>query len=714
MSGKIIITANGGTGKTDHIYNLCYNGEVVDTYTLKSDKDVATWEVDDYKKGKTQYVARKSDTGNITVNTIEITTEKGYDLQVKYVKCWWAEVQIANSASTDIYYNDVDKTSVDQDAVNSLLDGADIADAAEKILESVAEKSKTGTKSASYTKEKNPNIFVLKEYSQYSDSNSGQEGFLNGIYNKICNDTSKTITYAEEKNEANLIDDMDKVFVRKYKNKITEGYFFSVITKETLINNGIISESESDYEYDAMNTVCSDIKTKDCSIVQTKSLTYGVPSGSYNMDGVLALLKDSSTGKPKEYKDIYDRNNSDNSKIAPGEMLVNGAEMIFNLLDASENTEGLSDVMRYLLYLYSGNDYGVTEAGFGMFSDLGFAGMSSSVVGNTIQDKVWYGLKSMGFSDIAIAAAMGNIHYESNTFNPEKIEDGYNENNGGIGICQWTNSPNRDSGKGRNTQLKKYAEKKGTTWKDMTTQVEFLMAELNPSGGALGCATYQLMDSTYTGKEYKCNDWKNAVDSEELDETKLKYLTEVFMFTFERPKVSDGQASLDKRYKHALYYYNYYHGKSLAGGTIESGNSSQGITTRFTSNITGKTFTVFLQGHKNIDLGGLCNKAAAASIASGYRKSGESEMSVINKVKNAHAFVLSNVTGTDNFFKQYGLKANIMGKAYNRNNIKNALLQGKYVCLWIEMSGTGKAGYGKSGTKYCNENRYSLDCYNRL
>lgn len=188
------------------------------------------------------------------------------------------------------------------------------------------------------------------------------------------------------------------------------------------------------------------------------------------------------------------------------------------------------------------------------------------IYGNTIQEKVWYGLISLGYSEISTAAAMGNIHYESGSFNPNSIEDNNpaNEAVGGIGICQWTN--NWDNGQkgstGRCTDLKAYAASKGLTWRDENVQVEFLLAELS-GGGAGGYAKDQLMDTTYTGTSYKCSEWKNATDTETLDESKLKWLTEVFCFTFERPRASDGIGTIDTRYGHALNYYNQFHGTQL-------------------------------------------------------------------------------------------------------------------------------------------------------
>lgn len=187
--------------------------------------------------------------------------------------------------------------------------------------------------------------------------------------------------------------------------------------------------------------------------------------------------------------------------------------------------------------------------------------VSAITYGNTIQEKVWYGMRALGYSEISVAAAMGNIHYESGTFNPEAIEAGYNENTGGIGICQWTNA-NRGA-EGRNTQLKRYAESKGTTWKDSNTQVEFLMCEVSGDGQASGYATYQLMDTTYTGETYNCSEWTDANDSSTLDENKLKRLTEVFCFTFERPNPEAGRNSINTRYNYALQYYNTFHGSEM-------------------------------------------------------------------------------------------------------------------------------------------------------
>ena len=191
--------------------------------------------------------------------------------------------------------------------------------------------------------------------------------------------------------------------------------------------------------------------------------------------------------------------------------------------------------------------------------DVNFDDIDFSTEGNTIQEKVWIKLKQLGYSDLAVAAAMGNIHYESRSFDPTLVEGGYDENIGGIGICQWTNYP-RNSTEGRNTDLKKLAAKRGKTWQDEDTQVEFLALELTEGSGYC-----QLDDSSYTGTTYKCSEWKNNKDNN-LGKEKLNRLTEVFCFTFERPLVEYGRNSMPTRQKYALDYYNEFHGKTW--GTI--------------------------------------------------------------------------------------------------------------------------------------------------
>ena len=62
---------------------------------------------------------------------------------------------------------------------------------------------------------------------------------------------------------------------------------------------------------------------------------------------------------------------------------------------------------------------------------------SSSVdgfYGDTIQEKVWWALKDLGYGDLQVAGAMGNIHLESRGFTTTAVEG----NGEGIGLIQWS------------------------------------------------------------------------------------------------------------------------------------------------------------------------------------------------------------------------------------------------------------------------------------
>lgn len=70
----------------------------------------------------------------------------------------------------------------------------------------------------------------------------------------------------------------------------------------------------------------------------------------------------SSDSKLVKYKSLY----SSESEVAL--LLINGADMLFELLESDSKTEGFSPVFRYILHKFSNNDYGVTEWNYELFS----------------------------------------------------------------------------------------------------------------------------------------------------------------------------------------------------------------------------------------------------------------------------------------------------------------------------------------------------------
>ena len=213
----------------------------------------------------------------------------------------------------------------------------------------------------------------------------------------------------------------------------------------------------------------------------------------------------------------------------PLDNLVEGSEMLFELLGKYEKTQSHERLMRYLLYLLTGNDYGVTEFDFNEFLNGSFYGVTG-LVGSTPEEKVWWALRDAGYSKEAAAGAMGNIYAESG-FSASVIEGGSGI---GFGLCQWSF--------GRRTQLESYAKSKGVSASDVDTQIEFLLGELTPGGGANGYASYQLV--SYNG--YSASSWRNASTPEEA--------AIAFCWSFERP----GIPRMDVRTSAARRYYEQF------------------------------------------------------------------------------------------------------------------------------------------------------------
>lgn len=216
---------------------------------------------------------------------------------------------------------------------------------------------------------------------------------------------------------------------------------------------------------------------------------------------------------------------------------------LISILENNADTNNMVDLTKYLIYKATNNETFKIDYDFGAFDTTAWNSLTS-LYGDSIQEQVWFALKDFGLSDVATAAVMGNIQNESG-FDPAKIEGGSGI---GFGLCQWSY--------GRRTQIEKYAASKGTSASDIQTQIEFLLAELTPGGGANGCADYQISSKSstkYDGKSYTPRDWK---ESDDLDTA-----TMAFMALFERPSYDSSVNHIDRRRRDAKTFYDRFNGK---------------------------------------------------------------------------------------------------------------------------------------------------------
>ena len=172
----------------------------------------------------------------------------------------------------------------------------------------------------------------------------------------------------------------------------------------------------------------------------------------------------------------------------------------------------------------------------------------------TTEYKVWTKLRSAGYSEVQAAAIMGNIKHESG-FRADAIEKGSGV---GFGLCQWSY--------GRRTAIENYAKSIGKSPSDIGVQLDFLIAELTPGGGAGGYAKYQLMTTTYEGKKWQKDLFNTTTDVETA--------TKAFCYCWERP--NEKYAHIDRRVTSAKEYFKEFTGVDAPYTGDTSGSTSEG------------------------------------------------------------------------------------------------------------------------------------------
>lgn len=319
---------------------------------------------------------------------------------------------------------------------------------------------------------------------------------------------------------------------------------------------------------------------------------------------------------------------------------------LIDILENNSDTTNMVDLTKHLIYKITENEVYNINFSFSYYDSIAsFNSVSNGIYGGSIQEKVWFALKDLGLSDIAVAGAMGNIHYESGSFNPTLVEGGYTEDNGGIGLCQWTNYP-RNSGNGRNAQLKAYAASKGTTWQDEDIQVEFLVAELTNGNGF---AEKQLLtsSSSYDGVRHNPSEWKEAED--------VEVATRVFCYCFERPNADAARSSMNTRIEYAKMYLEEFAGREKPIGSSEDYANADKVT------VMGYTFPHYYQRNYAYRTYGVAGKTISSSGC------GPTSMAMIvagltnDSTVNPDSFV----TALENYFPNYtSYYANGVGSVY--------------------------------------------------
>ena len=210
-----------------------------------------------------------------------------------------------------------------------------------------------------------------------------------------------------------------------------------------------------------------------------------------------------------------------------------------------------------------------------------FAGRGTTYGEGTPQYIVWTRMIGAGYSEYAVAGAMGNIHCESG-YDPSVIEKG---SGAGFGLCQWTG--------GRRDQLNAFAAARGADPADINLQVDFLLAEIDKNHSDPN-VSYQMSGTrTNNSGTWSYDTWANATD--------LSTATHSFCWVFERPNYE--KSHIDNRIAAAQTYYEEFTGTPGVVGNVEyakagtiSGDSSSTGTTGSSSSSGGTFISKLLSG----------------------------------------------------------------------------------------------------------------------
>lgn len=377
---------------------------------------------------------------------------------------------------------------------------------------------------------------------------TGDKDFVMEVADLVYNSEIEITVFDNYTVASNETFEKYKVNISKEKEPKVKEYTKTTKTTTTTYNTKVdltranvwIVDYVNEYEYKKITNGAEWKQKEDSNKIKEKT---DIDSNEPNF--VTILNKYAS----KRYNDIFEPNDG----------------WIWKTLENPDN--GLTDMIdltKYLWQVYkNGSADNVDEKDrfdFSIYDPKNFKKMSSNTfVGSNLEEKIWFMLKDIGYTDEMAAGAMGNFSAETDsgtTINNKCVEqktDALSNPGEGHGIAQWS--------WGRKENLLKYADSVGKSWEDIDVQLEFLKAELT-GGGLNGLAADEKKDYPVAYQKFA-----NASTPEEA--------AVEFNNFFER--CSTGIESHDRnevRKQGARHYYDMLKGKEAPTSTAGGGNQA--------------------------------------------------------------------------------------------------------------------------------------------
>lgn len=459
-----------------------------------------------------------------------VNTETKYDIAIKKVNTWYANINYNYAKKMDVLYES-------KDAGGNLVEVS------------------------------NKDGIIMNTYSKATEVYEKNSSNANTIFN-----TSNSITDIALQEVANMVEEWfadltsDKLGFYLTGGHLThrlytafDGNKYNAITNDECINIKFIYAIQSGVfddwfikNYDPKKISCIATSYKKGELYTTVNaylVETSPPTVADNSEFFLALLRNSTgvyrrnatydpDGKDIEYDDLY----RGNTKV--GELLLNGEKMLYELLETSPNTQRLAGVMQEILWKYKNNNAG--SSGTTMQSILNLQGSfgRGGTYGATVEEKIWYKLMLNGMTNqYAIAAVIGAIDDLSNLNPLAKNSDGGAE---AVGLALWKDD--------RKNNLESFAAARGRDSTDLDMQIEFLIAEIT-GGGADGYADDELQITSYEGQTFDPQSWKNATSVEEA--------SKAFYYTYVKPDEEVEENEWEWIIQNASRYHTQFDGKTV-------------------------------------------------------------------------------------------------------------------------------------------------------
>lgn len=385
--------------------------------------------------------------------------------------------------------------------------------------------------------------------------------------------------------------------------------YLEPIDNEKVLTEGeweTVDRKEEPIEFDARGNVTkykvtekqekTDIMTQHVYTQRTFTSFYHMIQYKYTLNGD-PVVKEKTDPKLKEGDEGYPNFCTLYLKSQCAMANITGVESwLFTIIEKNSDTVNMLELTKYLLYCATGIKFGVTSFDFGEIypmqpvDDIGGGGIGGpggvggpggiGGLGGSVEEQLWFALINTGYSPEAAAGVLGNLQQESgirtnnlqNKYEPilgmndeqytQAVDSGsYNRfttDRAGYGIAQWTSA-------GRKEGLYRFAKTvKSASISDSSVQILYLLGEISQTGGADGCATFQMGRNR---QGYSYSSWLNAKTPEDA--------AVAFCKVFER--AGDEQLANRKRYAREFYekYRNYTQSGKYIGNIELTGEEKQ-------------------------------------------------------------------------------------------------------------------------------------------